>query len=170
MVHNSDLDISDDEVNIDDLKSKKKKKGGCNLQKFFEFFIINHRCGLYVFWHEFIDALCIVSSFFYMHFAAQRHDEMDIEDKWLRTTILVIEVCFLADFLMSFIKDYENPLDPMGPAIRNITKIFFNYTRNAFIYDAIALAPVTAVVLYRDRNELLYIIKIIRLKRGIENL
>jgi hypothetical protein len=163
------LDISDEEILIDDLKPRRKKKG-CDLKKLLEFFIISHRSGLYVFWHEFIDALCIVSSFFYMHFAAQRHDEMDTVDSWLRTTILVIEVSFLADFLMSFIKDYENPLDPKGAPIRNITKIFFNYTRNAFIYDAIALAPVTAFKLYRDRNELLYIVKIIRLKRGIENL
>jgi len=34
--------------------------------------IINHRGGLYTFWHESLDALCIVSSFIYMHFAANR--------------------------------------------------------------------------------------------------
>jgi hypothetical protein len=105
-----------------------------------------------------------------MHFAAQRHDELDPVDSWLQTTILVIEVAFLVDFIMSFIKSYDNPLDPMGQPIIKITKIFTNYTSNAFIYDVIALAPITAFKFYRDRNELLYIVKCIRLKRGIENL
>ena len=113
--------------------------------------IIDHKSGLYTFWHETIDALCIISSFLYMHFAAQRHDEMDPPDSYLKTPMLIIEIVFLADFLMSFIKDYENPLDPMGPSIRNLSKIFFHYTRTWFIYDAIALMPVNMIKMYRDR-------------------
>lgn len=71
---------------------------------------------------------------------------------------------------MSFIKDFDNPLDPKGPSIRKISSIFTHYTQSSFIYDAIALMPVTMIMLPNHREKLLYILKCIRLKRGIENL
>ena len=84
--------------------------------------------------------------------------------------MMIVESIFLVDCLTSFIKDYEDPLDPKGPSIRKLSKIFTNYTSNAFIYDAIALMPLNWLTLYRNRQNLLFILKCIRLKRGIENL
>ena len=110
--------------------------------------IINHRSGMYTFWHESIDALCIASSFIYMHFAAQRHD-----DNYLEKYMFWVEIVFLVDCLLSFIKDYDDPMDPKGPSIRNISKIFTNYTitSNAFVYDAIALMPITLIKMTHSR-------------------
>ena len=51
-----------------------------------------------------------------------------------------------------------------------MSKIFSKYTKGGFIYDIIALTPFFMLKLYRDRQKLLYIVKLIRLKRGFENL
>jgi hypothetical protein len=51
-----------------------------------------------------------------------------------------------------------------------VSKIFVNYVNGAFKYDAIALMPFNWLILNRNRQNLLYIFKLIRLKRGFENL
>ena len=72
--------------------------------------------------------------------------------------------------LMSFITDYVDPNKPLGLPIRDSSKIFQRYIYGSFTFDAIALAPFYMIKLYRDRQKLLYIIKIIRLKKGFDNL
>jgi hypothetical protein len=147
---------------------RRKRKGGCcaiDAEIILKFFIIDHRGGSYTFWHESLDALCIVSSFMYGHYAANRFAHQN-----LSTTMLVIESIFLVDCLLSFIKNYEDPFNPKGPPISNISKIFMNYVNGSFKYDAIGLMPFNLLKLTRDRQNLLYIFKLIRLKRGFENL
>ena len=71
-IDDADLSLSDRDDLYDEIPIKKKKVGCCETQKLLSCMIINHRGGIYTFWHESIDALCIVSSFIYMHFAANR--------------------------------------------------------------------------------------------------
>lgn len=117
---------------------------------------------MYLLWHEFIDFLCIVSSFIYAHLAAQRHDGS-------AAIIISLESIFLTDCLLTFIKTFDDPADKMR-AVRKLSDIFANYTQGKFIYDFIALILFNWLSMYRDRQFLFYIFKVIRLKRGIENL
>ena len=149
-------------------KRKQNRKICCDFSKLASAFIIDHRSGLYTFWHESLDALCIVSSFIYAHFAAQRHAPPVGSN--METAMLVIESIFLIDCLMTFIKNYKNPNDPQGEPIRKLSDIFINYTKGDLMYDLIALMPFNLIRMKRDRQYLLYCLKTIRLKRGFQNL
>lgn len=111
---------------------------------------------------EFIDILRIFSSFVYIHFAAFR------EDNWRFTQ--VVELIFLLDMMLIFFTDIVDPNKPLGAPIRDHAKIFTKYMKSGFAYDIIALTPFYMLKLDRKREYLLYIIKLIRLKRGFDNL
>jgi hypothetical protein len=86
---------------------KKPKQSLFDGEKIGKALIVSHQSSMYTFWHESLDMLCIVSSFIYAHFAAQRH-----EDESMHSTMKVIECIFLVDCLLTFVKDYKNPNDP----------------------------------------------------------
>jgi hypothetical protein len=151
-----DLDIS--------VESQCSSEEGIDPGKYIKHIVINSQSTYYTVWHEIIDFLCIISSFIYIHYAAYRHD--DASEK---TLMLIIESAFWLDFMMNFILDYPDPHNPNQAKINDIGKISTRYVNGKFMEDAIALAPFHMIKLSRNRGYLLYIIKIIRLKRGFGN-
>ena len=83
---------------------------------------------------------------------------------------MIVESIFLADMMISFITDYVDPQKPLGAPIRELSRIFSKYISGGFMYDFIALTPFYMLNMVRDRQKLLYIVKLIRLKRGFDNL
>ena len=133
-------------------------------EKMIKKFIIDHRGPYYFIWHEVVDFLCIISSFIYAHFAAYRHSNP--EYKYL---MIAFEGAFLIDFLMNFILDYPDPKDPKFKSVKNLSMIFSNYLQDSFLRDIIALAPLHLITLKHKRQNLLYIVKLVRLYRGFAN-
>ena len=111
-----------------------------------------------------MDFLCIISSFIYAHFAAYRH--ADPENNYL---MIAFESAFLLDFLMNFILDFPDPKDPKFKSVRKIGEISTHYYHGSFWTDFIALMPLHLLTMQRDRQNLLYIVKCIRLHRGFAN-
>ena len=82
-----------------------------------------------------------------------------------------VEILFLVDMFVRFITSIDNPTDPnfLEP-IRDISKTSSAYLRGNFLEHLIPLVPLQLLKLTRNRANLLYILKIVRIKRGIENL
>jgi hypothetical protein len=126
--------------------------------------IICHKSMGYKSWSKLIDLLCIISSFVYAHWASFRHS-----DPSLFRMMLINELAFLLDFALKFITSIEDQ-NNLGGEIRDFGKISQAYIDGDLFYDLIALIPFYLLNLKNNRQDLLYIVKLIRLKRGILNM
>lgn len=114
----------------------------------------------------FISAICLLSSYYYGYLACGRYGETNSnkeEDNSLITTT-VIEVFFLIHLLLQFFIEFR-PSAEKAP-VRDIPKISVHYLQNGFAMDFIPIIPFYAVSLKRKRQDLFYIIKMIRLIKG----
>ena len=71
--------------------------------------------------------------------------------------------------MLNFITDFDDP-ERIGVSVRDLSKISLNYFNGRCLEDFIALIPFNVIHLKNDRQKLLYVIKLIRLKRGLDNL
>ena len=72
----------------------------------------------------------------YMHLAAFKHEAHEMD-----SLIGSIEALFLADMLLSFITDFEDPLRPMDKSVRDHQRIAQRYFGSNFKVDAVSLMP-----------------------------
>lgn len=111
-------------------------------------------------------ALCIISSYFYASLIGFRYTFEADQRKRVMITMLVFESLFLLQFLLQFIREFK--LDGFPPE-RNIAKIVMQYMKEgSFKIDLVCLLPLGIIPLYRHREFLFLIIKMLRLVKGFE--
>ena len=67
----------------------------------------SHNSVGYQLWTKMVNTLCLLSSFIYAHYAAFRHS-----DPSLSTTMVVVEMIFFCDLVLTFITTIEDPMNP----------------------------------------------------------
>lgn len=76
----------------------------------------------------------------------------------------------MVDIILKFITDYPATGD-VDESVRDFKKIANRYiTKGDFYKDFITVFPAQAILLPGNYHKLFYLIKIVRLKRGIERL
>lgn len=68
--------------------------------------------------------------------------------------------------LLQFLKEFKPSAEK--PPVREIAKTAMNYFYNGFAMDFIPLIPFFAIKMKRNRQQLFYIIKMIRLVKGFD--
>jgi len=126
--------------------------------------LFSHKSMGYQIWSKGVNFLCLISSFIYAHYGAFRHSDPE-----LNSTMVMIELIFFYDMMLTFITTIDD-VKNQGKSIRDLSKISSWYFNGEFIYDFIALIPFQFLTLHNNRQDLLYIIKLIRLRRGIMKL
>jgi hypothetical protein len=79
--------------------------------------LFSHKSMGYQVWSKVINILCLVSSFIYAHYGAFRHS-----DPSLNSTMLLMELAFLYDFLLTFITTIEDKKN-FGKSVKDLGKI-----------------------------------------------
>ena len=98
-----------------------------------------------------------------MHLAAFAHEDHETD-----RIVMFIEALFFADFVIQFITTFQDPMRPVGEPVRNHEQIAQRYLKsNNFKIDVIALAPLWMIMLERNRQRYFFILKVLRLKRGL---
>ena len=126
-------------------------------------FIISHESTFYHFWAAFIIVFCTISSLIYAEISAfgAKQDEYYY-------TLIYIESFFLCDFICHFLLDYKaNCQSGSSIIVRDISKISYRYMTSTMIWDLIPLLPLQLLAIDNKNHNLMFIMKIIRLKRGI---
>lgn len=77
-------------------------------------------------------------------------------------TIVTFECVFLIKMCVNCVTTFTDPQDPQKK-IKNNRKIFNNYLKTTFIYDFLAILPLTIFPFKRNRNCLLFLVKLLRL-------
>ena len=127
--------------------------------------MIDHESLGYKVWKSFINALCIITSFIYAYFASFI---IPLAYKG-RRRMQYVEFIFLIDLIIQFFRSYDPKTATKDKKVKDMSKICLNYLRNDFIWHAIPLIPLHHLALCRRRNDMLYVLKVIRMKRGLEN-
>ena len=78
---------------------------------------------------------------------------------------MIFESIFLTQLILKFFVDYTEEESPDKP-IRDLGKIALNYIKTEFLLDFITLIPANFLQLYRSRNALFLIIKMLRIYKG----
>ena len=112
----------------------------------------------------YINVLAVISSFLYAHYAAYRH-----EDGENKKYVYLIETSFLIDFGLQFILSYPDPRGELFEEIKDLEMIANRYLHGLMLEHAFPLIPFWLLSFSRNREKLLYITKLIRLKRGLLN-
>lgn len=116
-------------------------------------------------WGLFINFLSLVSSFFYAYYAAYRHG-----DTKSQRLMFFIEILFLLDFFLSFSKTMPDPRSSAFPPITDYEQILNHYIKTNMLEHLIPLVPLQIIPMERSRQKVLYIVKLIRINRGLKNL
>jgi hypothetical protein len=124
--------------------------------------VFDHNSSMYTLWSTYINVLAVASSYLYAHYAAFRH-----EDGENKRYVLIIELSFLIDLGIHFMLSYDNPKGQLFEPIKNLEMIANRYIHSNLMEHAFPLIPFWLLSFDRNREKLLYITKLIRLKRGL---
>ena len=76
----------------------------------------------------------------------------------------------MIDFLIQFLVDYPICANS-ETSVKDFSKIFNRYIQEGdFVLNLIAVVPLQLIKLRKNYHELFYIVKIVRIKRGLEKL
>ena len=114
-----------------------------------------------------VTILCLVSSYFYGFLSMNNYNKPpDLSYRHTNIVMIIMfETVFLIDLILSFLVDYTEEDQPEKP-VRDLGKIAMNYLRTGFLLDIITLIPLNFLNLYRRRNVLFLIIKMLRIHKG----
>jgi hypothetical protein len=149
-----------------------------------DYFIFSPKSLLFRVYLVFIVFLRIVSSLFYMGFAAYRKDVQGghivlhpayyaetlltpEEVQKMRFLELAFESIFCIDMLTNFFKEYQTNEDSLP--VRSLERISRHYLQGQFIFDCIPLIPYSLMFEFKYCR-LLYFLKSIRIFKSIEML
>ena len=107
--------------------------------------------------------MCIISSFNYAYIAAFRLHP-DLSENILGLYIFY-ETIFFIDMVLQFFKEFTSETSSIP--VRNLEKISMNYLQNGFAYDFIAILPLQVLHLKNKRENLFFLIKLVRLEKGV---
>jgi len=126
-------------------------------------FIISQKNKPYQLFEMFVSIICLISSFNYAYLAAFRmHDQLktSISGLWL-----FYETMFFIDIVLQFLKEFKS--ETTNLPVRDLEKIAWNYLENGFVTDFIAIIPLQILELKSKRENLFFLIKLIRLEKGL---
>ena len=69
--------------------------------------LFSHTSVGYQLWTKMVNTLCLLSSFIYAHYAAFRHSDPSLD-----TTMVVVELIFFYDLVLTFITTIDDPKNP----------------------------------------------------------
>ena len=110
-----------------------------------------------------VNIMCISSCFNYAYLAAFRmHKDLNpkIMDLWW-----FYEIVFFLDMVFQFFKEYTS--ETTNLPVRDLGRIAGNYLENGLVTDAIALVPFQVLNLKNRRENLFFLIKLVRLGKGL---
>lgn len=99
--------------------------------------------------------------------SAFRYEHQQSHMKELMIASGIFELCFFIDMITNFFKDTNDSED--FHVSRSFKEVSTAYYKDRFIWDLIPLIPFQYLVLKRNRQRLFFIIKIIRLKNGLQD-
>ena len=116
---------------------------------------------MYLAWNKMICILCLLSSFYFISCCANIH--LLYDDKWEN---VVCETLFLLDFITKFFLSFQDPKNQSN-TVYDLEQIVTNYLNGDFLKELIPLFPFYLFKWKRNRQNYFYIIKLIRVERGI---
>lgn len=131
--------------------------------------LIHHDGAPYLMFKFLVTFNCLISSYLYVYLAAFRLVDSTLQDDpniLLFSLVLVFEMLFTLDIIAKFMLTYENPETRVK--VVDLGTISKNYFFNKFLWDFIPLMPLQIFKMYRNRNTLFYLIKLIRLYQGFK--
>jgi hypothetical protein len=84
----------------------------------------------------------------------------------LFSLVVIFELLFALDIIVKFMLTFEDPETHIK--VIDLGVISKNYFFDRFIWDFIPLLPLQIFPMYRNRNTLFYLIKLIRLYKGFK--
>lgn len=137
--------------------------GGISGKKLLDFIVVNHEGTCYRYWNAMIVILQIVTSYIYYLYSAYR-EEYDF------FTGNFFEIFFLLDILVHFLLDYY-PSPTSNSTIRDPAKIAVRYAMSLeFFLDLLPTIPFQLIELDKNKQNVFYIIKTIRMVKGINQI
>ena len=121
--------------------------------------VLDHRTGFYAVWSFFINMLSIATGFLYAHFAAYRHEDSFFSERFM----IGVEMIYFTDMCIHFVLSYPDPRGPFFPPIKNAEKCRRNYFSGKFMSHFMPMIPLQYLKLHRERQNLLYVIKLMRI-------
>ena len=109
-----------------------------------------------------ISVVSIFQSYYYMVVIAFEHTT-DSSSYWKQN---FLEVIFIIDLVMNFFVEYT-PVKTGQHNIRKFSLIAQNYLKGQFLFDVIPIIPFHLISLPYNSARLLYLIKMIRIKRAM---
>jgi hypothetical protein len=124
--------------------------------------VISHDDVHYIRFNFFIQFLCLISCFYYGSIAGIRYSEFDSFSisnlSWMGYFECMFFVHMATQFLLEYQEEGKHP-------VRDIPMIASNYIQGEFALDIIPLIPLQLIKLNQDREQLFYIIKLLRLNK-----
>ena len=126
-------------------------------------FIISQKNKPYQLFEMFVSLLCMLSSFNYAYLAAFRmHKELN---ETIMSIWILYELIFFLDIILQFLLEFTSETSSIP--VRDLEKIAWNYIYNGFVTDFIAIIPLQIIQLKNNRQNLFFLIKLIRLEKGL---
>ena len=124
--------------------------------------------GFIIIWNSFIIILQVASGLAYLYFASFRLGHAD-EAKYYQQDALSygFESLFLVEMLLNFFKEFtpENTTKPVS----DFSRICEHYLGGNFVFDLVTIIPLQEIQLHRKRERLFYLVKFVRLFRGLSH-
>lgn len=117
----------------------------------------------------FIGLLSLFSSYFYLFLTAFREPQYHLHYDVYLDLSGGIEIIFVIFSLLQFVKAYTPEYSEKGTSeVRDLKKIANRYFENGFLLDLLSLLPFQFMTLPRHRERLLFLLKVVRIRRGFE--
>lgn len=126
--------------------------------------VIYHDSKTYMLFNVFITCLCLISSYFYASLVGFRYSAAGEVDVNYRTPTMIFEILFAIHMITQFFVEYK--VDGEAP-VADPFKIANNYWNNSLPLDLLCLLPLEYIKLKRDRHLLFFLIKMLRLPKGL---
>ena len=133
---------------------------------FYDKFIIAEDNRAYLVFNMLVSANCLISSYYYGSIVGFRYSKEDPAfDESKIITVAVFEGIFFIHFILQFFLEFR--VEGEKVAIRDPMKICMNYIyEGSFLLDFIVLLPFEYLKLKRRRDDLFYLIKMLRIIKG----
>ena len=163
--------ISDDPFDPDSEEDDEPETGNI---KIIDMLIFSENNVIYYLFSLFTSFLSMFSVYYYLYIVANRlHTQTDHAmifgyEPYLFVTMLM-EIIFFTDMLLQLFREYT----PVGQGelskpVKRWSQIILHYLKTDFIWDFIPLIPLQLLTMQRRRENLFFLIKLLRIRKGMK--
>lgn len=128
-----------------------------------ELITIDHKGDSYLYYNLFVTMCCLISSYIYVAIAAFRRPNSEE----INSAVWWFEGIFVVDILINFLLTYDDQnLTTADQKEWDIRNTGTHYIQNNLWKDLLPTIPLQLMDMKNDRNQLFFLVKLMRLKKG----